>query len=80
MPSKRPIILAIVLLISIFNYNRLQENRTIRLIQFLSIFIMGFLCARNASTRWPQGRYSSGGFKFSGCVAPYSDKTGTIAA
>ncbi len=41
--NRRRIFLAVLLLISIGNYFRIQGNENIRTIQFLSIFAMGML-------------------------------------
>ncbi|MFM9908284.1 MAG: hypothetical protein ACKVOW_02985 [Chitinophagaceae bacterium] len=41
--KRRRIVLAVMLLLSIVNFNRLSGNESIRAIQFLSIFIMGAL-------------------------------------
>jgi len=43
MEKKRRIIIAVLLLLSIGNYSRLSGNDNIRLIQFISILIIGAL-------------------------------------
>jgi hypothetical protein len=45
MEKKRSIILAVILLISIGNYTRIVGTENIRLIQFISIFVIGALSA-----------------------------------
>ncbi len=41
MEKKRRIVIAFLLLLSIGNYGRLAGNENIRVIQFISIFLMG---------------------------------------
>lgn len=43
MEKKRRIIIAVLLLLSIVNFNRLTGNDSIRPIQFISIFVIGAL-------------------------------------
>ena len=43
MEKRRQIVIAVILLITVVNYNRLNGNENIRTIQFLYIFIMGAL-------------------------------------
>jgi hypothetical protein len=43
MENKRRILIAVLLLISIVNYSRIIGNENIRLIQFISIFVIGAL-------------------------------------
>lgn len=43
MEKKRRIIIAILLMLSIGNYSRIAGNDNIRLIQFISIFLIGAL-------------------------------------
>ena len=43
MERKKLVIIAVILLLSILNYNRLQDNEHIRAIQFVSIFVIGAL-------------------------------------
>jgi hypothetical protein len=43
MEKKRKIILAILLMLAIGNYNRLSGGENIRTIQFVSIFVIGAL-------------------------------------
>lgn len=45
MEKKRRIIIAVMLMLSVGNYTRLIGNENIRLIQFISIFIIGALSA-----------------------------------
>ena len=45
MEKKRRIIIAVLLLLSIGNFNRLTNNDSIRPIQFISIFVIGALTA-----------------------------------
>ena len=45
MEKKRKVILAILLMITIGNYSRLSGSENIRIIQFISIFVMGALSA-----------------------------------
>lgn len=43
MQNRRPIILAVMLMLATGNYARLAGNEQIRTIQFVSIFVMGAL-------------------------------------
>ncbi|MBA4140224.1 MAG: hypothetical protein H0X70_06910 [Segetibacter sp.] len=43
MEKRRRIIIAVMLMLSVINYSRLKGNENIRLIQFLSIFVIGAL-------------------------------------
>lgn len=43
MEKKRRVIIAVLLLLSIGNYTRIVGNNEIRLIQFISIFVIGAL-------------------------------------
>ncbi len=43
MPKRRRVILVVILLLAIGNYSRIIGNENIRLIQFLSIFVIGLL-------------------------------------
>lgn len=43
--NRKPIILAVLLMISVGNFSRLTGNENIRLIQFISIFVIGMLTA-----------------------------------
>ncbi len=45
MEKRRRIIIAVMLLLTVINYFRLQGNENIRLIQFVSIFTIGLLTA-----------------------------------
>ena len=45
MENRRRILIAVLLLISIVNYSRIIGNENIRLIQFISIFVIGALSA-----------------------------------
>ena len=45
MEKKRRTIIAILLLLSIGNFSRLTNNENLRLIQFISIFVIGALTA-----------------------------------
>jgi hypothetical protein len=45
MEKRRRIILAVLLIISIGNYTRILGTENIRLIQFISIFVIGALSA-----------------------------------
>ena len=45
MEKKRRSIIAVLLMLSIGNFNRLTNNENVRLIQFISIFIIGALTA-----------------------------------
>lgn len=45
MEKKRRVIIAVLLLISIGNYTRILGTENIRLIQFISIFVIGALSA-----------------------------------
>lgn len=45
MENKRRILIAVLLLISIVNYSRIIGNENIRLIEFISIFVIGALSA-----------------------------------
>ncbi|WP_333601075.1 hypothetical protein [Flavobacterium sp.] len=42
-PKRRRIFLAVMLILSIGNFNRIDGNENIRTIQFLSIFAIGIL-------------------------------------
>jgi len=43
MEKKRRAIIALMLMLSVINYSRIKGNENIRVIQFLSIFIIGLL-------------------------------------
>ncbi len=45
MEKRRRIIIAVMLMLSVVNYSRLKGNENIRLIQFISIFVIGALTA-----------------------------------
>ncbi len=45
MERRRRIIIAVILMLSVVNYSRVQGNENIRLIQFISIFAIGALTA-----------------------------------
>jgi len=45
MEKRRRIIIAVILMLSVINYSRLQGNESIRLVQFISIFAIGALSA-----------------------------------
>lgn len=42
-PNRRRIIFAVLFILSVGNFSRIQGNENIRTIQFLSIFAMGML-------------------------------------
>lgn len=43
MKNKRLVMLAVLLIVSIGSYSRIEGNETIRTVQFLSIFVIGAL-------------------------------------
>lgn len=45
MERRRRIIIAVILMLSVVNYSRVQGHENIRLIQFISIFAIGALTA-----------------------------------
>ena len=45
MEKKRRIIIAVLLMLTVGNYTRLAGNENVRVIQFVSIFIIGALTA-----------------------------------
>ncbi len=45
MEKKRRIIIAVLLLVSIVNFSRITGNDNIRIVQFISIFVIGALAA-----------------------------------
>ena len=42
-PNRRRIIFAVLFILSVGNFSRIQGNENIRTVQFLSIFVMGML-------------------------------------